>query len=160
MLTTSTRIRIIYFVAIFLLIRKIGVVHGANENQMTEKCCNQVYLFSQDLIGDAYAPLLGIYSYQGMISDRPYYGKNFTYYDAMVPYHVQYYLEYIDNGKFNFLLNMLIVRQFCMKFRIFTSATYWNEPTGWTISQSLSNNDTMSLQKFIYTGNVNEEFSR
>ena len=105
MLTTSTRIRVSYFVAIFLLIRKIGIVHGSSENQMTEKCCNQVYLFSQDLIGDAYAPLLGIYSYQGMISDRPYYGKNFTYYDAiaMVPSHVQYYLEYIDNGKLNLL---------------------------------------------------------
>ena len=106
MLTTSTRIRVVYFISIFLLIRKIGIVQGSSENQMTEKCCNQVYLFSQDLIGDAYAPLLGIYSYQGMISDRPYYGKNFTYYDAMVtvPYHVQYYLEYIDNGKFNSLL--------------------------------------------------------
>ena len=43
---------------------------------------------------------------------------------------------------------------------LFPSATYWNEPTGWTISQNLSNNDTRSLQKIIYTGNVNEEFSK
>ena len=101
MLTTSNRIRVIYYVAIFLLIKKIGIVHGTSEDEMTKKCCNQVYLFSQDLIGDSYAPLLGIYSYQGMISDRPYYGKNFTYYDAMVPYYLEYYLEYIDNGKFH-----------------------------------------------------------
>ena len=69
---------------------------------------------------------------------------------------------------FNIILNTSIMvslihchfSQFRKKNLTFLSATYWNEPTGWTVSQNLYNNDTKSLQKFIYTGNVNEEFSK
>ena len=69
------------------------------------ECCNQLYLSSTDTIERDYSYLLGIYIKQGVIRDRPYYGKNVTFpLQNETSITVTYYLIYADKNGMHLLL--------------------------------------------------------
>ena len=81
---------------------------------LDDNCCDQLYLSSSGPIEIDYSYLLGIYIKQGVIKDRAYYGKNFTFplqNGTLIT--VTYYLIYADeNGnepKYIIVMNWAIV---------------------------------------------------
>ena len=69
---------------------------------LDDDCCDQLYLSSSGPIEIDYSYLLGIYIKQGVIKDRAYYGKNFTFplqNGTLIT--VTYYLIYADENGMN-----------------------------------------------------------
>ena len=69
---------------------------------LDDNCCDQLYLSSSGPIEIDYSYLLGIYIKQGVIKDRAYYGKNFTFplqNGTLIT--VTYYLIYADENGMN-----------------------------------------------------------
>ena len=84
-----------------LLISLLPIIHLT----LSLECCNQLYLSSTDTIERDYSYLLGIYIKQGVISDRPYYGKNVTFpLQNETSITLTYYLIYADKNGMHLLL--------------------------------------------------------
>ena len=97
MATLKLLLRLLISSAIFLL----PLIHLT----LSLECCNQLYLSSTDTIERDYSYLLGIYIKEGVIRDRPYYGKNVTFpLQNETSITLTYYLIYADKNGMNVLL--------------------------------------------------------